>query len=168
MAPLSKVLGGVLLEHKHFGADLDVKGNTIDPKLELKNFEHAGKILSEILSGMVIDGYPVIAEYIGDKAPDIVKDTSEKWRSSYGRSSQYLLQIVKYNKITCCTPFRSGYKNVVKDRFLPPPYSMSQSLDNGYTVSIVASNICQKWRDPNICSAEICSTNPILCIQSSC
>ena len=46
---------------------MDDKGNTIDPQLELKNFEKAGKILGEIWSGMVMDGYPVIAEYIGDK-----------------------------------------------------------------------------------------------------
>ena len=68
MAPLSKELGGVLLELEHFGAHLDDKGNTIDPQLELKNFEHAGKILGEIWSGMVINVYPVITEYLGDKA----------------------------------------------------------------------------------------------------
>ena len=40
---------------------MDDKVNTIDPQLELKNFEQAGKILGEIWSGMVMDGYPVIA-----------------------------------------------------------------------------------------------------------
>ena len=87
MVPFSKKLGGVLLEHKHFGAHLDDKGNTVDPQLELKIFEHAGKILVEVWSGMVIDGYPVIAKHIGDKASQIVKGISEKWRSSHARSS---------------------------------------------------------------------------------
>ena len=127
MAPLSKELGGALLKHKHFGAHLDGKGNTINRQLELKNFEHAGKILGGIWRGMVIDGYPVIAEYFDHKASKIVKAVSEKWRSFRVRSSRYLLQIVKCNNIKCCSPFRSSYKNVVKDSFLPPPFAMSQS-----------------------------------------
>ena len=35
-APLNIELGGVLLEHEHFGVHLDDKGDTIDPYLELK------------------------------------------------------------------------------------------------------------------------------------
>ena len=108
MAPLSKELGDVLLERKHFGVHLDDKGNAIDPQLELKNVEHGGKILSEIWSGVVINGYLVIAEYIGDKASEIVKDVSEKCRSSQVRSSQYWLQNVKCNNIACCMPLRSS------------------------------------------------------------
>ena len=67
MTPLSKELDGILLEHEHFGAHLNDKENTIHPHLELKNTEHAGKILGEIWTGMVTDGYPVIAKYIGYK-----------------------------------------------------------------------------------------------------
>ena len=81
-----------LLEHNYFGAHLDDKGHTIDHQLELKNFELARKTLGEILSGMVINGYPVIAEYIGNKASEIVKDVSEKWKSCHVRPSQCLLQ----------------------------------------------------------------------------
>ena len=86
MAARSKELGGVSPEHKHFGVHLDDKGNANDPQLELKNFEHTEKILREISSGMVIDGYPVIAEHIGEKASEIVRDVSEKWISSHVRS----------------------------------------------------------------------------------
>ena len=92
VAPLSKELGCVLLDRKHFGAHLDDKGNTVGPQIELKSFEHNRKILGEIWSRMVIDDYPVIAEYIVDKALKIVEDVSEIWRSSHVRSSQYLLQ----------------------------------------------------------------------------
>ena len=56
MAPLSKELNGVILDHEHFGSHLDNQGDTIDPELELKNFEYAGEILSEIWSKLVIDG----------------------------------------------------------------------------------------------------------------
>ena len=59
---------------------------------------------------MVIDGYPVIMEYIGDEALEIVKDVNEELRSSHVRSSQYLLQIVKLNNITCCTPLQKCCK----------------------------------------------------------
>ena len=86
MAARSKELGGVSPEHKHFGVHLDDKGNANDPQLELKNFEHTEKILREISSGMIIDGYPVIAEHIGEKASEIVRDVSEKWISSHVRS----------------------------------------------------------------------------------
>ena len=131
--PLSKELSDVLLEHEHFGSHLDDRGNTIDPRLELNNFEHAGKILGEIWSGMVIDGHRVIAEDIADEASEVVKDISEKWKSSHVRSSQYLLQIVKCGDIVCCMPFRSSYRKIVKDRFLPPPFSICQSPDDGLT-----------------------------------
>ena len=85
MASICKELGVVLLEHKHFGANLDDKGNTIDPQLELKNFKQVGKIVGEIWNGMVMDDYPVITEYIGDKPSEIVNDVSENWRSSHVR-----------------------------------------------------------------------------------
>ena len=68
MAPLCKELGGVFLEQKYFGAHLDEKGNTIDPQLELQNFRHTEKILGEICSGMVINVYPLITEYLGDES----------------------------------------------------------------------------------------------------
>ena len=125
-------MGGVLLEHEHSGAHPDDKGNTVDPQLELKNFEHTGKILGRIWSGMVIDGYSVIAKYIGDKRSEFVNDVSDKLRLSRIRLSQYLLQIVKCNIIACCMPLRLSCKNFVKDRFLPPSFGMSQSLDNGF------------------------------------
>ena len=48
MAPLSKELSGVLLEHDHFGSHLDSQGRTIDEALEIKNFEHAGDVLGKI------------------------------------------------------------------------------------------------------------------------
>ena len=44
MAPLSLGLAGIILPHEHYGSHLDGNGNTIDPDLELKNFEKAGTV----------------------------------------------------------------------------------------------------------------------------
>lgn len=63
MAPLSKHLSGLILEHDHFGSHLDNNKKTTDAKLELQNFEHAGQLLANICSEMHIDGYAVHAEY---------------------------------------------------------------------------------------------------------
>lgn len=63
MAPLSKQLSEIIVKHDHFVSHLDNQGKTVDSELELRNFEHAGKLLAEIWSEIVIDNYDVIAEY---------------------------------------------------------------------------------------------------------
>ena len=68
MVKLSKELSGVILEHDKFGSHLDAKVVTVNKDLKLKNFEYAGCTLTEIYSGLVIDGNPVVAEFIEDKA----------------------------------------------------------------------------------------------------
>ena len=45
---------------------------TVDKDLELKNFEYAGRTLAEIWSGLVINGNPVVVEFIEDNALVIV------------------------------------------------------------------------------------------------
>ena len=127
MAPLSRELSGVILEHDRFGTHLDNKGNTIDNDLELKNFEHADTVLAEIWSKLVIDEHPVVAEYISDDPDE--REKSEKWKSKHVKASQYFLQIVKCNDRTCCLTFRSSYLEVIKDRFLPPPIPIVQTTD---------------------------------------
>ena len=92
MVKLSKELSGVILEHDKFGRHLDAKGVTVDKDLELKNFDYAGRTLAEIWSGLVIDGNPVVAEFIEDDAPVIVGTKSEKWKACHVRQSQYFLQ----------------------------------------------------------------------------
>ena len=97
-------------------------------------------------------------------------------RSSHVRSSQYLLQTVEYNNITCCTTFRSLCKNVVKDRFLPPPFTMCRSLNNEFTwirsdktshYLSLHQTIAMSGVIPNFFLVEISSRNPIWCIQST-
>ena len=48
MAPLSHDLAGVILPHANFGTHLDSQSNTVNSDLEIKNVEHAGKVLAEI------------------------------------------------------------------------------------------------------------------------
>ena len=63
MAPLSEDTAGIILPFDTFGNYLDASNKTIDSKLEIKNFEAAGRILAEIWSESIIDIYPFVASY---------------------------------------------------------------------------------------------------------
>lgn len=132
MAPLSKELAGVILPFEYYGSHLDQNCKTVDLELEKKNFGFAGKALAEIWSNMVIDNFQVIAEYISaeDSEPtmDIIKK-SQSWLSIHVRSSQYFLQIVKCDDRSCCPAFRSQFKELFPNRFLPPPVSVGYNED---------------------------------------
>ena len=75
---------------------------------------------------MIIDGLPVLVEFISEEADQEVIKKSEEWKSKHVRESQYFLQIVKCKDSKCCSPFRSSYLKVVKDRFLPAPISVKE------------------------------------------
>lgn len=62
MAPLSRILAGIILPHEHFGTHLDNQGHTLDTDLEKVNFSYAGKALAEVWSDTIIDGYETVAE----------------------------------------------------------------------------------------------------------
>lgn len=64
MAPLSKELSGLILNHDHYGSHLNSKNQTIDKELEKLNFMHAGLTLAEVWNQLIFDGYEVISEYI--------------------------------------------------------------------------------------------------------
>ena len=66
-----------------------MKGATADRDLELKNFEYVGRTLTEICSGLVIDGNPAVAEFVEDDAPVIVETKSEEWKACHVLESQY-------------------------------------------------------------------------------
>ena len=86
-----------------------------------------------MLSDIVIDGCPTVAEYIvpdedateNDSNDLITKD--EEWRSKHIRESHYLLQICKCEDVNCCSAKRSSLFRVIKDGFLPPPISVKQT-----------------------------------------
>jgi len=64
MAPLSRDLSGLILPHESFGTHLNKSGKTVNQELEIKNFQRAGELLSEVWSQRVIDGFPVVCEYV--------------------------------------------------------------------------------------------------------
>ena len=80
---------------------------------------------------MIIDGHPVRAEFISDEADQEVIKKSKEWKSKHVSESQYFLQIIKCKDSKCCNPFRSGYLKVVKDKFLPPPVSVTRTATSG-------------------------------------
>lgn len=96
MAPLSKELAGVILPHDYFGSHLDNSGRTVDAYLEEKNFNKAGNTLAEIWNDMVIDGHPVVAQFIKPN-PEIEncepETPSSAWYSQHIRESQYMVQV---------------------------------------------------------------------------
>ena len=94
---------------------------TVDKDLELKNFEYAGRTLAEIWSGLVINGNPVVVEFIEDNAPVIVGTNAEEWKAYHVRQALYFSQIVKCIDVKCCSSFQSSYLKVIPKRFLPPP-----------------------------------------------
>lgn len=65
MAPLCRELTGAVLKYDNFGSHLDFSNRTTDLELEKRNFESAGIVLANIWSQLVIDDFPVVAEYIG-------------------------------------------------------------------------------------------------------
>lgn len=89
----------------------------------------------------MIDGYPTVAEYVnpdeGDNQEIITK--SSIWHAKHVQESQYFLQIIKCKDTACCSPPRSSYFSLVKDRFLPPPLPLAQTND-GLCCSVEDSN----------------------------
>ena len=72
MYPLSKEMTGLVLPHDTFGSHLH-NGKTVDEALEIRNFEAAGKVLCEVWEKLVLDGFPVRAEYISHGVQDETK-----------------------------------------------------------------------------------------------
>lgn len=122
MAPLSRDLSGLILPHDHFGSHLDRRGRTTDADLEKANFKKAGEILAEVWSQAVIDGFHVHAQYIEPLSTSTTPSApTAKWCWKHVQQSQYFLQVVKCNDITCCGHRRTNYNEVVPNRFIPAP-----------------------------------------------
>ena len=75
LAALSQDLTGLVLPQDYFGTHLNVSGLTVDAELEKDNFKKTGEVLAEVWSMDMIDGYPVLAEYIDppESADDMVR-----------------------------------------------------------------------------------------------
>lgn len=126
MAPLSRELAGVILPHDSFGTHLNSSGKTIDDQLERSNFRKAGEVLAEIWNTLVLDDYPVNAQYVENHTMT-VPDVDECWIARHCRIAQYTLQIVRCCDSDCCGPFRTSWLAVVPNRFLPAPFPWRRS-----------------------------------------
>ena len=125
MAPLSKLTTEIILPLETLGSYLDSNKKTVDEELENKNLQEAGKTLSEVWKNVIIDGYPLIANYVPlpeqkRKAMEIEK--SAKLIAQHLRQSQYTMQIVKCDlaRRSCCLLFRSNYKEFFPYKELLP------------------------------------------------
>ncbi|EFX75970.1 hypothetical protein DAPPUDRAFT_107360 [Daphnia pulex] len=118
MAPLSRELAGLILQHNHYGSHLYNSGKTTDAELEKKNFEHAGSTIAEVWNSVIVDGHPIVAEYIDPLTSELNDElhlnvADQNWFSEHVMTSQYFLQIVKCNNLSCCTAPRSSYFSIV-------------------------------------------------------
>ena len=120
MYHLSKEMSGVVLPHDTFGTHL-VNGKTVDEQLEMRNFEAAGNVLCEIWEKLVIDGYPVIAEYIKDEVKDETKEfeVSAMFRSQHLLETQYMTILLKCDNPECCRPLRTNIDVFFPHRRIP-------------------------------------------------
>ena len=107
MSNISKELSGVILPRDHSGKNLNNNSNTVDEKLESKSFKHACEILFELLSKLVINNHPVVAEFVGKELSDITITKSEEWKANHVRESQYLYKLS--NALTQLVAFHSNY-----------------------------------------------------------
>lgn len=159
MAPLSKELAGVILPHDHFRSHLDDNGKTMDIELQKENFKHAGKVLAEIWSGIVIDGSKTVACYVepDDSEKEIISSCVDAdWSSRHVRESHYffqvfcflfnveyfrmiciLIQVVKCSNFDCCFQPRSSYFKIL-NQFVPAPLCVIQ---DGLTINDNSSGI---------------------------
>ncbi|KAJ8677784.1 hypothetical protein QAD02_013571 [Eretmocerus hayati] len=97
MAALSKELSDLILDHAHYGNQLDGSKRTIDMDLERRNFQKAGETLAEIWSAIKIDDYPVVAEFVSSEELPIDKDLGidGNWYATHVKESQYSLQVMR-------------------------------------------------------------------------
>ncbi|GBN05191.1 hypothetical protein AVEN_143021-1, partial [Araneus ventricosus] len=164
MAPLSKDLTGLILPHEQYGNHFDAQGNTINPKLEEKNFEFAGKFLAEVWSAVVLDNYPTIDEYISAENSELnresLEEVDDKWFSTHIRTSQYLPQIVKCFDVNCCQKVQSSFFTIVPSRVLPAPILVCHTVE-GLKAPINRADT-EKYKFPSLFATQILKANELL------
>lgn len=134
MTPLSHQLSNLIVLHDTSGSHSDGSRAKIDEELEVRNFAHAGNILAQIWIKLVIDGGPVIIEYINSyKLDDNNSNSTDLWTQerhcTHERKSQYLLQITKCTDKHCCRNQNSSLRLILPSDFLPPcPLEQSSTL----------------------------------------
>ena len=77
----------------------------------------------------MIDGNPVVSEFMEDGKHVIVRTNSVEWKACHVRQWQYFLQVTKCSDEKFCSSFQSSYLEVVPERFLPVPIPVANTLN---------------------------------------
>ena len=94
-----------------------------------ENFGRAAETLAEVWSSVLIDNYPVHAEYVQPAELTPLPEPDAAWVATHVRQSQYSLIIVKCDVSSCCRPWRSSWKKYFPQHFLPGPIVLSHDAD---------------------------------------
>ena len=109
------------MPHETYGSHLNNNGQTIDTELELRNFEAAGNTLADIWRNLVIDGYPVLAEYIPTPPPPLIKQftVSAKYKSRHVIETRYMTVVIKCDDLLCCSVPKTQVKLFFPNQRIP-------------------------------------------------
>jgi len=134
MAPLSRELAELILDHDHFGSHLDQAGRTTDLDLKKKIFCYAWNLLAQLWSAIVVDCYPTIAVYVDPDRGTLTSENLEKipdkrWFAEHIMSSQYFTQVGNCASPVCCSASRSSYFALIPSHFLAAPIPLFQTID---------------------------------------
>ncbi|CAG8758483.1 9845_t:CDS:2, partial [Gigaspora margarita] len=142
MVPLSHDLAGIILPHNTFGSYLDEQLKTTNDKLEKHNFKAAGEILVSVWENTVIDGYPVLVEYVDPEElyQSRLDEKSVAWIERHTMTCRYITQVVKCNDTSCCRPFRSRILQLLSNWFFSPPILVQQKSHSICAASINVSD----------------------------
>ncbi|CAG8469436.1 7293_t:CDS:2 [Dentiscutata erythropus] len=141
MAPLSYDLAGIILLHDTFESNLDAQLKTSDEELEKYNFKVARDVLISVWENTIIDGYPVLVKYIEPSEESYCpNEKSAAWMEKHVITCHYMTQVIKYDDSSCYKPFCSGIKQVLPNRFFPPPLLLQQKLHSICTASMGISD----------------------------
>ena len=125
MAPLSRALVGLVIDHKKLGNHLDAKNKTKDEELERKNFAAAGKILAEVWNKLELDGYQVKASFVEPvEKKEKERDYDEldwKYLDTHVKFGHFHLSFMKCRDPNCCKEIKSNIHDVLQLDQYPAP-----------------------------------------------
>ena len=122
MYHLSKEMTALVLPYQTFGSHLNSSGVTIGEDLEKDNFKAAGKVLSEVWTNLVIDSYPVVAEFIDTPPSDRTMHykVTPLFRSRHVFETRYMTVYLKCDDLSCCSRPKTVVASYFPGRRIPP------------------------------------------------
>ena len=94
----------MVLPYDTFGSHL-VNGKSVDSELEVKNYNKAEEILSEIWNKLEIDKYPVQSQFISKPVTEATKmfQPGAKFRAKHVFETQYMTVYLMCDDKQCCS-----------------------------------------------------------------